>query len=61
MPQIEIDSNDRKSVDEIVKFVQEFGIRRMSIEARIVLVMELIRLFKPEVDELKRQRSGLNG
>jgi len=55
MPAIEIDANERKEVDEIIKFVRNFGLDRLSVEGRMVLAVELTRLFKPELDELRRR------
>lgn len=57
MPSIEMDSGERKDVDEIIKFVRNFGIDKLSVNGRMVLAIELVRLFKPEIDELKRRKT----
>jgi hypothetical protein len=54
MAQIEIDPRDRKKADEIVRFVKNF-MTDLSVEGRFVLALELMRLMKPELDELKRK------
>jgi hypothetical protein len=38
-----------------VAFVKEF-LSCISVEGRFVLAIELMRLFKPEIDELKRRQ-----
>lgn len=55
MPEFELDSSDRKKAADIVEFVRNF-MADLSVEGRFVLAIELIRLMKPELDELKRRQ-----
>ncbi len=57
MPQIEIDPGERAKADRIVEFVKNF-MGDLSVEGRFVLAVEMVRLFKPEIDELRR-KAGL--
>lgn len=54
MPSIEIHSSDLQQVDMIVSAVR-VSVAALPTEARLVLAIELIRLMKPELDELRRQ------
>jgi hypothetical protein len=56
MPQFEIDANDRRKAEEIVQFVRNF-MGDLSVEGRFVLAIELMRLVKPDLDELKRRQA----
>jgi hypothetical protein len=52
MPEFEVDRADRRRAEVVVAFVKEF-LSCISVEGRFVLAIELMRLFKPEIDELK--------
>ena len=54
MPRIEIDSNDRRRVDELVRFTRQFFLE-LPAAARMVFAVEMARLLKPEFQELKRR------
>lgn len=54
MAAIEINSADKKRVDDLVNFVRNFAFD-LPVEARFVLAIEIVRLFKAEIDELKRK------
>lgn len=57
MPAISIDSGQKKGIDDVVKFVHIalVGNENFSLEARIVFVMEINRLFKADIDAWKKQ------
>jgi hypothetical protein len=55
MPGFEVDRADRRRAEIIVAFVKE-SLSSISVEGRFVLAIELMRLLKPEIDELKRRQ-----
>lgn len=57
MAQISIDSKDKRQIDEIIRFVKNFALE-LPVEARFVLAIEMGRLFKPEIDELRRRNEA---
>lgn len=54
MPFIEIDPRERRKVEEFVRFVGEYS-RDLTPQGRQVLVIELTRYFKTEIDALKQK------
>jgi hypothetical protein len=56
MPAFEVNTNDRRKAEEIVQFVRNF-MGDLSVEGRFVLAIELMRLVKPDLDELKRRQA----
>ena len=54
---ISIDSKDRERVDSLITFLRQETINWPS-EARFVFALEIIKLIKPEIDELKRQHTN---
>lgn len=58
MPEIEITTGDRNTIDHVIRFVRDIGLDGLRPEARMVLAVELVRLMKPEIDELKRRAGG---
>lgn len=59
MPSIEIDSVQRAQLDKLTAFVKDF-LAGLPAEARMVFAIEMNRLFRPELDELRR-RAGFGG
>jgi hypothetical protein len=58
MPSFEVDANERRKAEEIVQFVRNF-MGDLSVEGRFVLALELMRLMKPDLDELKRRQADV--
>lgn len=54
MAEIEIDRADRERAQRLVEFVKREFLD-MKVEARFVFAVEMSRLLKPEIDELKRR------
>jgi hypothetical protein len=54
MPTIDIATSDRLRIEGLVEFMRR-QIYDLPVEARMVLVIELTRLFRPEINELKRK------
>ena len=57
MPAIEIDSNERRKVDDLLRFVRNFY-GDLAVEGRLVFALEIGRLIKPEIDDLRRRQAS---
>lgn len=54
MATLEVNSDDRRRAEGLVDFVAN-EVRNWPIEARMVFAVEVTRLLKPEIDELRRR------
>ena len=54
MPTIQVASADKRRVDDLMEFVRRF-FAELPVEARFMFAIEISRLLKPEIDELKRK------
>ena len=52
MPEIQVDSSERKRAQDIVEFVRR-EMEQLSESGRTVLVIELARMIMPEVNRIR--------
>lgn len=54
MPELSIDSGERKKADDLIEFVKRF-FGDLHVDARFYFAIQMLRHLKPELDELKRR------